>query len=135
MEAETWQHQVRLHVDESGAERLDDAAHPLHATLQRHAAALVSQLDAFEAYLADPAQAATPLGRWTAATLADPVKRGKHRLALAVRVHGAEVYDREAADAVEAALAPFVADGTVLRLSRHDTNPAGNLPVPPEYAS
>ncbi len=128
-----WEHQVRLYVDEAGRGRLDDPGHPIHAVLLAHDAVLVSQLDAFEAYLADPAQAATPLGRWTAATLADPAKRAKHRLALAVRVGGAEVYGLAAADAVEAALRPFVADGTVLRLSRHDTDPAGNLAIPAEY--
>ncbi len=128
-----WQHQVRLYVDETGRACLDDKEHALHAVLRAHDATLVSQLDAFEAYLADPAQAATPLGRWTTAALADPAKREKHRFALAVRVGGAEVYDRDAADAVEAALRPFVADGTVLRLSRHDTNPEGNLPIPAEY--
>ena len=115
-----WQHQVRLYVDEAGRARLNDKADKLHAVLHAHDATLVSQLDAFEAYLSDPAQATTPLGRWTSA-------------ALAVRVGGAEVYDRDTADAVEAALLPFVADGTVLRLSRHDTNPEGNLPVPAEY--
>ena len=58
---------------------LDRRAHPgvnmvLLAVLRRHDAAAVSQLDAFEAYLADPAQADSPLGRWTQATLTDPVK-------------------------------------------------------------
>ena len=130
-----WQHQIRLYVDEAGRARLDDKAHELHAALRAHNATLVSQLNAFEAYLADPAQAATPLGRWTTAALSDPAKRDKHRLALAVRVSGAEVYDRDAADAVESALRPFVADGTVLRLSRHDTNPEGNLPIPAAYRS
>jgi hypothetical protein len=128
-----WQHQVRLYVDPAGRARLDDPAHPLHAVLRAHDATLVSQFDAFEAYLGDPAQAASPLGRWTAAILADPAKRQKHRLAFAVRVGGAEVYGSEAADAIAAALGPFVADGTVLRLSRHDTNPAGNLPIPADY--
>ena len=82
---------------------------------------LVSQLDAFKAFLADPAQAATPLGRWTATILADPEKRTKHRLATAVRIGGAEVYNEAAADALEAAMRPFVEDGTVLRLSRHES--------------
>ena len=128
-----WQHQVRLYVDEAGLARLDDKTHALHAVLRAHNATLVSQLEAFESYLVDPAQAATPLGRWTAASLAEPAKREKHRLGLAVRIGGAEVYDHDAADAVETALHPFLADGTVLRLSRHDTNPEGNLPVPAEY--
>lgn len=131
--SETWQHQVRLYVDEARRASLDDPAHALHAVLRRHDAVLVSQLDAFAAFLADPAQAASPLGRWTAVTLADPEKRAKHRLSIAVRVRGAEVYDRAAADALEADLRPFVANGTLLRLSRHDTNPAGNLPIPAEF--
>jgi hypothetical protein len=126
---------VRLYLDEAGRARLDDSAHEIHAVLRRHDAVLVSQLDAFEAYLADPVQAASPLGRWTAITLADPQKRAKHRLAIAIRVGGAEVYDEAAADALEAALQPFVAEGTLLRLSRHDTNPATNMPIPAEYRS
>ena len=130
-----WQHQLRLHVDDAGRASLDDPAHPLHAVLRRHDARLVTQLDAFEAFLADPAQSDTPLGRWTAATLTDPAKRAKHRLSIAVRVRDAEVYDRALADAIQADLQPFVHDGTLLRLSRHDTNPAGNLPIPPEFRS
>lgn len=128
-----WQHQVRLYVDEAGRARLDDADHALRAVLRRHDAMLVSQLDAFEAFLADPVQAESPLGRWTATTLADPVKRAKHRLSIAIRVGGAEVYDSDKADALEADLRPFVEDGTVLHLSRHDTNPEGNLPIPAEF--
>ena len=127
---ETWKHQVRIYVDEPRRALIDDPDHTLAAVLRRHDAVLVSQLDAFEAFLADPAQADTPLGRWTATTLADPEKRAKHRLSIAVRVGGAEVYDAAAADALEADLRPFVADGTILRLSRHDTNPASNLPIP-----
>lgn len=132
---ETWQQQVRLYVDEAGRALLDSPAHDIHTVLRRHDAVLVSQLDAFEAYLADPVQAASPLGRWTAMTLADPEKRAKHRLAIAVRIGGAEVYHDAAADALEAALNPFVEDGTLLRLSRHDTNPANNLPIPAEFRS
>lgn len=130
---QTWQHQVRLYVDEAGRAQLDRPDHALHLALRRHDAVLVSQLDAFEAFLADPVQANTPLGRWTATTLADPDKRAKHRLAIAVRVGGAEVYSRAVADEIEAVLRPFVADRTLLRLSRHDTDPAGNLPIPPEF--
>lgn len=131
---EAWQHQLRLYLSDAGLDRLRaDPAHALHAVLRRHDAAMVSQLDAFQAYLADPANAATPLGRWTQATLADPAKREHHRLAFALRVHGAELYDQAAAAALEAALRPFVADGTILRLPRHDTNPDANLPIPAQY--
>ncbi len=48
---EAWQHQVRAHLTEAAAARLrddpaDPAIAPILAVLQRHRAALVSQLDA-----------------------------------------------------------------------------------------
>ncbi len=50
---------------------------------------------------------------------------------------GAEVERRldvvAAADALEAALRPLVGGRLVERMSRHDTDPAKNLPVPAEY--
>ncbi|GGC71903.1 hypothetical protein GCM10011504_56920 [Siccirubricoccus deserti] len=55
--------------------------------------------------------------------------------AFAVRVSGREVYPKETADALEAALRPLVECGLVERLSRHDTNPASNLTNPAEYRS
>lgn len=135
---EPWQQQIRLYLTEDGADLLrTQPDHPMVAplldALRRHDATAVSQLDAFEAYLADPAQADTPLGRWTQATLADPVKRAKHKHAFAVRVRGEEVYSRETADALQADLYALVGHGAVLRLSRQDTNPANNLPIPPQY--
>ena len=138
--SEAWQHQVRVTLTEDAADRLrDNPGHEsvttLLETVRRHDAALVSQLEAFEAYLADPAQADTPLGRWTAATLADPAKRAKHRTVFAVRVRGQEVYARAAADALAADLAPLVGHGAVLQMSRHDTDPRGNMPIPTAFAS
>ena len=134
---EEWQHQLRLYLPEDAAEAGLDAPalRPLAAILAAHGAAAVSQLAAFEAYVAEAGQAggeADPLYRWTQATLAHPAKRRKHAQAFALRIGGAEVYGRAAADALEAALRPLV--GTVIaRLSRHDTNPANNLPIPPEH--
>lgn len=47
---EAWQHQVRAHLTEAAAQLRDDPADPaiapILAVLQRHRAALVSQLDA-----------------------------------------------------------------------------------------
>ena len=134
---EEWQHQLRLYLPEDVAEAGLDAPalRPLAAVLAAHDAQPVSQLAAFEAYVAEaePAGAeADPLYRWTKATLADPAKRRKHAQAFALRIGGEEVYGRAAADALEAALQPLV--GTVIaRLTRHDTNPANNLPIPPEH--
>ena len=59
--------------------------------------------------------------------------RAKHGAAFAVRVGGEEVYPRDAADAVAAALQPFVGGDLVARMTKHDTNPATNIPVPNKY--
>ena len=53
--------------------------------------------------------------------------------AFALYIDGSEVYPAAATDALETALRSLVGDGIVECLSRHDTNPANNLPVPPEY--
>ncbi len=135
---EPWQQQIRIYLSEDGADLLrtrpdHPSVAPLLDVLRRHDATAVSQLDAFEAYLADPAQATSPLGRWSEATLADPAKRAKHKQAFAVRVRGDEVYPRNTADALQADLYALVGNGAVERLSRHDTNPENNLPIPQEY--
>ena len=138
-----WQHQIRIYLPEELATvaRADPRApdmRPLADVLEAQGATMVSQLDAFEAYVAEAEREGPgkyPLYRWTKATLEDPAKRAKHARAFAVRVSGREVYPREAADALEAALRPFVGGGLVERVSRHDTDPANNLPVPTEYRS
>jgi hypothetical protein len=138
-----WQYQLRIYLNPDLAEtaRSDKASPRLRAlttVLEAHGAALVSQLDAFEAYLQEAERGGIdrfPLYRWTKATLEDPEKRAKHSQAFALRVRGAEVYGPEAADALEADLRLLVGGDVVLRLSRHDTNPDHNLPVPDQYRS
>lgn len=138
--AEGWQYQIRIYLGDALAElaRRSPAApelRPLAEVLDRHRAAPVSQLDAFEGYVAEAEREGVdrhPLYRWTKATLEDPERRRKHARAFALRIDGAEVYPKEAADALEADLRPLVG-GLVERLSRHDTDPANNLAVPAEY--
>lgn len=130
---DAWQHQLRLHLPEDMAEAgfAAPALQPLAAVLAAHGAVPVSQLAAFEAYLAE-AGPEDPLARWTRATLADPAKRRHHAASFALRIGGQEVYAPAAADALEAALLPLL-EGLPVRLTRHDTNPATNLPIPPEH--
>jgi hypothetical protein len=138
-----WQYQLRLYLPEglAGLARTDPGApaiRPLAEVLDAHRATLVSQIDAFEAYVAEAEREGPekyPLYRWTKATVEDPAKRSKHMRAFAVHASGREVYPEETADALEAALRPLVGGGLVERLSRHDTNPANNLAVPAEYRS
>ena len=142
MDAE-WRHQLRVYLPDELAElaRADPEApalRPLADILKEHRATLVSQRDAFQDYIAQAERKGPenfPLYRWTKATLEDPAKRLKHKRAFALRVSGEEVYAKETADALEAALRPLVGGGLVERLSRHDTNPANNLAVPAESRS
>lgn len=95
-----------------------------------------SQLDAFEGYLTEAEKEGPekfPLYSWTKATLEDPGKRRKHATTFALHVSGNEVYSKEEADMLEADLQALVRSGLVVRMSRHDTNPANNLRVPSEY--
>lgn len=142
MDAE-WQHQLRIYLPEdlAGVARIDPGApalQPLADVLGAHRATLVSQLDAFEAYVAEAEREGPeryPLYRWTTATLKDPAKRLKHMKAFALHVSGQEAYPAETADALEAALQPLLGGGLVERLPRHDTSPANNPAVPAEYRS
>lgn len=138
--ADGWKYQLRVYLDDALAERAlrheaDDELKPLEDVLLRHDARLVSQWQAFQDYVAETEAAGqeTPLSKWTKATLADPAMRARHLGAFALRVGDAEVYPAAAADALEADLQPFVGGGIVQRMSRHDTDPAKNIPVPQKY--
>ena len=136
-----WQYQLRVYLSDELAEaartnRGHSALKPLTGILDKHHAALISQLDAFENYVAEAEKEGPenfPLYEWTKATVDDPAKRAKHVKTFALHVAGNEVYAKEAADALEADLQPLVGGELVTRMSKHDTNPANNLQVPPEY--
>ena len=138
-----WQYQLRVYLtdelaDRARTDREAPALKPLTDVLSKHDATLVSQLDAFQDYVAEAEREGPekfPLYRWTKATVEDAAKSLKHKRAFALRVSGNEVYARDVADALEAALQPLVGGGLVERMSRHDTNPANNLAVPAEYRS
>jgi hypothetical protein len=136
-----WQYQLRLYLSDDLAEAARH--HPdapelrsLNDTLDACHAVMVSQLDAFESYVraaeaGDPAS--FPLYKWTQATLQEPEKRRKHLKAFALRVSGQEVYPKNVADMLEAAVKPLIDGRRITHMTRHDTNPANNLPIPPEH--
>jgi plasmid stabilization system protein ParE len=136
--SEPWAYQIRLYLSDALAEtaRSDPdgpALRPLTDILRAHDATLKSQFDAFADYVAEAEAGGVetyPLYRWTKATLEDAEKAAKHRKAFAIRVEDREVYAKDIADALEAALQPLVDGKLITRLSRHDTNPANNIPVP-----
>ena len=123
-------------ADVARRDRNDPLLQPMMNVLNRHHAAAVSQFDAFQNYVAEAEKEGIekfPLYKWTKATVDDPVKRAKHSKSFALHVSGHEIYAKEVADSLEADLQPLVGGGVVERMSRHDTNPANNLQVPPEY--
>jgi hypothetical protein len=138
---EPLQYQVRLKLDERSAELArEDAGNsllaPLMDILRRHGATLVNQLDAFEGYVAQAEKEgveAFPLYRWTKAVIEDPDKRKKHLRSFTLHVSGHEIYAKEIADPLEAALQPLVGGGLITALSKHDTNPENNPQMPAEY--
>jgi len=141
--SDAWSHQIRFYLTDAFAEMArsdpdNPALTPLRALATRHDATWRSQLDAFTQYVTEAeAQGIEgfPLYRWTKATLADPDKRDKHLKTFVLRVNGEEVYAKAVADRLEADLLPLVGGPLITRTSRHDNNPANNLPVPAEYRS
>ncbi len=135
---EPWQYQVRIYLTDEAAPiaRSDPdnpALAPLPEVLRRHGAAIKCHYDAFAEYVAAAEQQGIeqfPLYRWTRATIEDPEKRAKHLKIFTVRIGDSELYDRAAADALEADLLALVGGGTLTRVSKHDTNPANNPQVP-----
>ncbi len=91
-----WRHQLRVYLpdelaDVARTQREAPALRPLTDILKEHRATLVSQLDAFQDYVAEAERKGSenfPLYRWTKATLDDPAKRLKHKKAFALRVCG-----------------------------------------------
>lgn len=136
-----WQYQLRVYLPEALAETArregaQPALQPLTEILDRHQARLVGQFDAFEAYVAEAEREGVekyPLYRWTKATVLDPKMRAKHSTTFSLHIDGQEVYPKAAADALEADLRPLIGGDLVTRMTKHDTNPANNIPVPPEY--
>ena len=111
---------------------------PCAVVLAAHDARLVCQYDAFAGYCAEAEARGVehyPLYAWTKAVIDDPAKKAKYLKSFSIHVGGAEVYARESADALEAALTPLVGAGVVKRLAKHDTDPANNPQMPEEYRS
>jgi hypothetical protein len=136
------QYQVRFDLaDAQQAEALahgqaEPALAPLVAVLARHRAVAKRQYDAFAEYVAAAEQHGVEkfsLYAWTKATIENPVKKEKYLKSFALHVEGREVYEKAAADALEAELEPFAEAGVISQLKKRDTDPA-HIPQPPQPA-
>lgn len=138
---DTLQFQIRITVSTERAEalRADPASESypaLRDILREHSAALICQFDAFAGYVAEAEAMGTdayPLYEWTRQTIADPEKKAKYLCSFTVYVKDEQVYDKDVADSLEAALSALSASDSasgIDRVFRYDTNPANN-PQPP----
>lgn len=134
--------QIRITVSDerAGALRDDPVAQscaPLHDVLSPHRAALICQYDAFAGYVKEAEQMGTdayPLYEWTRQIIENPEKKAKYLRSFTVYVDGEQVYAKDTADSLEAALNSLVAqhpEAGIERVFRYDTNPANN-PQPPQ---
>ena len=136
-----WQYQLRVDLEEDAAAAARTGAEhpelePLRRILAARDAALVCQYDAFDGYCAEAEAEGVehyPLYAWTKAVIADPAKKAKYVKSFSIHVSGAEVYAKDAADALEAELNPLVGAGAVTRLAKHDTDPANSPQMPEKY--
>jgi hypothetical protein len=139
--SEQWDYQIRIDLADEFAEtaRRDPdspAIEPLADLLARHRATMKCQFDAFADYVTEAEQRGTqsyPLYAWTKATIENPEKKAKYLRSFTLYVDGQAVYAKALADALEAELKPLVGGKVITRLSKHDTNPAHNPQVPPQY--
>jgi hypothetical protein len=139
--SEPWQYQLRIDLTDEAAEVArrapdDPALAPLPEILRRHGATMKSQYEAFAGYVAEAEREGVeryPLYQWTKDTIANPAKKAKYLKSFTLYVGGDEVYAKDQADALEAALQPLVGGGLITRLAKHDTNPANNPQPPARY--
>jgi len=136
-----WNYQIRIDLGAKFAEMArndpgNPALAPLMAVLAKHGAALKCQFDAFADYVAEAARhgaTGDPLYRWTKAVIENPAKKEKYLKSFTVYAGGEETYVKEIADALEADLLPLAGGDLIVRLARHDTNPANNPQPPARY--
>ena len=138
---EEWQCQLRVDLAEDAAAAARAGAEhpglgPLRDILAAHDARLMCQYDAFAGYCAEAEEQGIehyPLYAWTKAVIADPAKQAKYVKSFSIHIGGAEIYAKEQADPLEAALEPLVGAGVVTRLAKHDTNPVNSPQMPEKY--
>jgi hypothetical protein len=139
--SEQWNYQIRIDLTDELAEAArrdirNPLLRPLAEILARHGATAKCQFDAFADYVAEAEKQGTdgyPLYAWTKATIENPEKKAKYLKSFTLYVEGKAVYAKPLADALEADLEPLARGETITRLAKHDTNPANNPQVPPQY--
>lgn len=136
-----WDYQIRTYLNDTFAELArnhpdDPALKPLADILRKHHATMKCQFDAFADYVSEAERhgaADYPLYEWTKVTIEDSAKKAKYLKSFTLYVDSKEVYPKSQADALDSELNPLVGGELVIRLTKHDTNPANNPQPPARY--
>ena len=138
---EKWLFQVRLYFssdftkifnsDNNSKEKVK-----LITVLNKHNAELLSQFDGFMGYVLEAEKNGIdnyPLYQWTKDSLARKDKIEKYHNSYTVYINSEEVYSENLANNIENDLLELVDKETILRISKHDTNPKNNPQPPSKY--
>jgi|TARA_B110000259_G_scaffold71608_1_gene84281 hypothetical protein len=137
-----WLYQVRVYfslnfVNLYNSNKSSDLKTKLLQILQKNNADLLSQYDGFMGYVLEAEKNGIdnyPLYQWTKDSLENSGKTEKYRTSYTIYVNNEEVYSKEEADNLEKDLKLIIDKVSILRISKHDTNPANNPQPPSKYS-
>jgi hypothetical protein len=137
-----WLYQVRVYfslnfVNLYNSNKSSDLKTKLLQILQKNNADLLSQYDGFMGYVLEAEKNGIdnyPLYQWTKDSLEKSGKTEKYRTSYTIYVNNEEVYSKEEADNLEKNLKLIIDKVSILRISKHDTNPANNPQPPSKYS-
>jgi len=138
---EKWLFQVRLYFSSDftktfNSDKNSEKKEKLITVLNKHNAELLSQFDGFMGYVLEAEKNGIdnyPLYQWTKDSLARKDKIEKYHNSYTVYINSDEVYSENLANNIENDLLELVDKETVLRISKHDTNPKNNPQPPSKY--
>ena len=136
-----WLFQLRLYFSSDftktfNSEKDSKEKEKLITVLNKHNAELLSQFDGFMGYVLEAEKNGIdnyPLYQWTKDSLARKDKIEKYHNSYTVYINSEEVYSENLANNIENDLLELVDKETVLRISKHDTNPKNNPQPPSKY--
>ena len=136
-----WLFQVRLYFSSDFTKTFNSDKNSkekvkLITVLNKHNAELLSQFDGFMGYVLEAEKNGIdnyPLYQWTKDSLARKDKIEKYHNSYTVYINSDEVYSENLANNIENDLLELVDKQTILRISKHDTNPENNPQPPSKY--
>ena len=138
---EKWLFQVRLYFSSDftktfNSDNNSNEKEKLITILNKHNAELLSQFDGFMGYVLEAEKNGIdnyPLYQWTKDSLSRTDKIEKYYNSYTVYINTEEVYSENLANNIENDLLELVDKKTILRISKHDTNPKNNPQPPSKY--